>query len=336
MARIAFFELEPWEKDYIVEHLKGHELIFIDEHLDELNVSRVVDCDVLAIFIYSQITKSILARLPKLKLITTMSTGFDHIDLEACKEKNVVVCNVPTYGENTVAEHAMALLLAISRKIIPSVERTRRGNFDLTNLRGFDLKGKTIGIMGTGRIGAHMAKFARAFDMRVLAYDKYPNFELAKQLGFEYVDLDRLLAESDVISLHLPLLKETEHIINKDNIRKLKRGCVLINTARGGLVETEAILIGLKEKILSACGLDVLEEEAVIREEKELLHETFKRACDLKTMLEGHMLITRDEVLITPHNAFNSTEALQRILDTTINNITAFLSGVPQNIVKLP
>jgi len=333
MAKIAFFELEPWEKDYIKEHLKGHELIFVDDHLDDLNVSKAADCEAIAIFIYSQMTKAILGRLPKLKLITTMSTGFDHIDLEVCKECNITVCNVPTYGENTVAEHTMALLLAISRKIIPSVERTRRSSYDLTNLRGFDLKGKTIGVVGTGKIGKHVIKYAKAFDMKVLAYDKFPDEAFAKEMDYEYVELDKLLSESDVISLHLPFLKETEHIINKKNIRKIKKGCVLINTARGGLVETEALLMGIKEKILKSCGLDVLEEEAAIREEKELLHETFKRAVDLKTMLEGHILLDLDNVYITPHNAFNSTEALQRILDTTINNINSFLSGVPQNTV---
>ncbi len=329
MAKITFFELEPWEKDYIKEHLKGHELVFVDQKLEEKNAPG--DADVVAIFIYSQVNDAVLKKMQNVKLVATMSTGFDHINLDACKKKSVVACNVPAYGDNTVAEHAMALLLAIARKLVPSVERTRKGDFSLEGLRGFDLKGKTMGIVGTGRIGRNVAHFAEGFGMKVIAFDKFPNDALAKECGFTYVALDELLAQSDVISMHLPEMPETHHIINMDNIKKIKRGCVFINTARGGLVETEALLLGLKEGILSACGLDVLEEESTIREEKELLHETFKKSVDLKTLLAEHMLIGQPNVLITPHNAFNSSEALMRILDTTIDNINAFFAGVPKN-----
>lgn len=331
MAKIAFFELEDWEKDYIKEHLKGHELVFADKRLQVENAGQFKDADALAVFIYSAINIALLGKLPNVKLVTTRSTGFDHIDLDACRKKNVVACNVPAYGDNTVAEHAMGLLLAVSRKLIPSVERTRKGDFSLDGLRGFDLKGKTIGIVGTGKIGRNMAHFAEAFGMRVIAFDKFPNDSLAKECGFTYVSLDELLAHSDVISLHLPENPETHHIINKNNVRKIKKGCVLINTARGGLVETEAILLGLKEGIFSACGLDVLEEECAIMEEKELVLETFHHSCDMKTMLQAHMLLLQPNILITPHNAFNSSEALVRILDTTIDNINAFFANVPKN-----
>jgi len=334
MAKIAFFELEPWEKDYIQEHLKGHELMFIDDKLEDKNVDQAKDAEAIAVFIYSQITKGILGKLPNLKLITTMSTGFDHVDLETCKEKNIVACNVPSYGENTVAEHAMGLVLALSRKLIPSIERTRRGDFRLEGLRGVDLKGKTLGILGSGKIGRHMAHYAEAFGMTVIAFDKFPNEALAKECGFTYKSFDEVLAQSDVLSLHLPETKETHHIINNDNVKKIKKGCILINTARGGLVESEAILIGLKEGIFAGVGLDVLEEECAIKEEKELLHETFKKTCDLKTLLVEHMLVEQENVLITPHNAFNTQEALQRILDTTIDNINAFYSGVPKNVLN--
>ena len=331
MAKIVFFELEDWERGYIKEHLKGHELVFVDKRLTLDVVDKYDDSDVLAVFIYSPINNTVLSKLPKVRLVVTMSTGFDHIDLDACRKKNVVACNVPAYGDNTVAEHAMGLLLAISRKLVPSVEHTRKGDFSLEGLRGFDLKGKTIGIIGTGKIGRNMAHFAEAFGMRVIAFDKFPNYELAKECGFAYVSLDELLAQSDVISLHLPENSETHHIINKDNVRKIKKGCVLINTARGGLIETEAVLLGLKEKIFSACGLDVLEEECAIREEKELVLESFQHTCDMKTMLQAHMLLLQPNVIITPHNAFNSSEALVRILDTTIDNINAFFAGVPKN-----
>ena len=335
MAKIAFFELEKFglgnKKDYVVQFLKGHEVVFFDEPLSEEDADKAKDCEAIAFFIYSSVTDSILRKLEKVKLIATMSTGFDHIDIEACRKRGILACNVPAYGDNTVAEHGMALLLAISRKLVPSIERAKKGDFTLDNLRGFDLKGKTLGILGTGKIGRNMAHFAEGFGMKVIAFDKFPNDALARECGFTYVSLDQLLAESDVISLHLPENPETHHIINLDNVRKIKKGCVLINTARGGLIETEAILVGLKEGIFSACGLDVLEEEYAIKEEAELLHETFKKTRDLRTLLEEHILIQQPNVLITPHNAFNSTEALMRILDTTIDNMNAFFSGVPKN-----
>jgi D-lactate dehydrogenase len=335
MAKIAFFELEKFglggRQDYIKQFLKGHDIVFIEEPLTEKNSDKASDCDAVAFFIYSQINNNILAKLSKAKLFATMSTGFDHINLDDCRKRGVVACNVPAYGDNTVAEHAMALLLAIARNLVPSIERTRKGDFSLEGLRGFDLKGKTMGIIGTGRIGRNVAHYAEGFGMKVIAFDKFPNEGLARECGFSYVPFDQLLAESDVISMHLPEMPETHHIINVNNVRKIKKGCVLINTARGGLIETEAILVGLKEGIFSACGLDVLEEEVTIKEEAELLHETFQKVTDMKTLLEEHMLLTHPRVLVTPHNAFNSSEALMRILDTTIDNINAFLSGVPKN-----
>jgi len=337
MVKIVFFELDSFglgdRKDYIKQHLKGHDIVFIEDRLNEKSAEKAKDGDIVACFIYSRVDENLLKSLQNVKLITTMSTGFDHIDVNACKKRSIIACNVPAYGDNTVAEHAMALLLAISRKLVPSIERTRQGSFDLTGLRGIDLKGKTLGIIGTGRIGRNVAHFAEAFGMKVIAFDKFPNEALAKECGFTYVPIDNLFAESDVISMHLPENPETHHFINKNNVRKIKKGCILINTARGGLIETEALLIGMKEGIFTALGLDVLEEECAIKEEMELLHETFAKKCDLKTLLEEHMLMKMPNVLITPHNAFNSIEALMRILDTTIDNINAFLSGVPRNTI---
>jgi len=156
MAKIAFFELEPWEKEYVKKRLKGHKLKFVDGHLDESSASKIKDCDAVAVFIFSEISGKLLAKLPKLKMITTMSTGFDHIDTKACKKKKIIACNVPEYGSDTVAEHTIALMLAISKKIVESVEHTRRGKFSQEGLRGFDLKGKTLGIVGTGKIGKNV------------------------------------------------------------------------------------------------------------------------------------------------------------------------------------
>lgn len=338
MANITFFELDKFglgdKKQYITDHLKVHHVTFVEEPLTEKSASLAKDSDIVAFFIYSKITHAILDKMPKVKLVCTMSTGFDHIDVALCKQRGITACNVPAYGENTVAEHALALLLSISRNILPAVERTRKGDFTLNGLRGFDLKDKTLGILGTGRIGRHMAHYCEALGMQVIAWDKFPNADLAKECGFSYVTLDELFEKSDVISIHLPETKETHHLINVENVGKIKKGCVLINTARGGIVETEAILTGLKNGNFAACGLDVLEEECAIIEEPMLLHETFQKTCDMKTLLEEHMLIEHPRVIVTPHNAFNSTEALMRILDTTIDNVNAFDSGTPKNTLQ--
>ena len=334
MAKVVFYEIEEWEKDYIKERMPGYELEFHEEKLDQNNSVTARNAEAIAIFIYSEITKELLYRLPDLKLIATMSTGFDHIDIKEAKSRSVLVSNVPSYGENTVAEHTFALILALSRKIIESVERTKRGDFSLDGLRGFDLKGKTIGVIGTGKIGKHVIRMAKGFEMNIIAYDAYPSNDYAQQIGYSYVSLDELLSSSDIITLHAPLTDQTHHMINCNNMKKIKKGAILINTARGGLVETECIINGLKEKILSAVGLDVLEDECFIREEKQLLATEFLKTCDMKVVLQEHMLIDQDNVIVTPHNAFNSKEALQRILDTSIDNIKKFFDGSAVNVVN--
>ena len=283
--------------------------------------------------IYSVADKKVINSLVSLKYITTRSTGFDHIDLKTCKRKNILVSNVPTYGENTVAEHTFALILALSRKIHLSWERTQKGDFSLDNLRGFDLKGKTLGVVGTGNIGRRVIRIAQGFEMNILAFDIKPNQKFAKKIGFKYVPLGYLFKNSDIITLHAPYNKTTHHLINLKALRLFKKKCYLINTARGGLCDTTALLRGLKQKIFAGLGLDVLEEEYFIREERELLNTAFKKTCDLKTVLENHVLINQPNVIITPHNAFNSQAALTRILDTTIENIKAFTVNKPINLV---
>lgn len=334
MPKVAFFEIEDWEIDYIKENLPGYELKFYKDYITKKIAKDIEDYDAIAVFIYSQINADVLDLLQRLKFVTTMSTGFDHIDINECKKRNIVVSNVPSYGENTVAEHTFALILAISRKIIESIDRTRRGDFSLEGLRGFDLKGKTIGVIGTGKIGKNVVRIAKGFHMNILAYDKFPDQKFASEMGFSYVDLDALFSQSDIITLHVPYTPETHHMINMGNVEKIKKGAVLINTARGGLIETHALIKALEDGIISAAALDVLEEECFIKEEKQLLSKAFQRQCDLRVALEEHMLMEQDNVLITPHNAFNSKEALQRILDTTIQNIRSFFEGKPENVVK--
>lgn len=333
MCVITFLEVEPWEKDYLEHKLPKHTLHFFTEPIEELRDEHLADVEVLSPFIYSHVTKKMMARMPKLQMITTRSTGFDHVDAVAAKERTIKVSNVPHYGENTVAEHTMALMLALSRRIVESVGRTRRGNFDTEGLRGFDLKGKTLGVIGTGHIGLHVIRMAKGFEMNVSAYDAYPNESAADDYGFTYVDLETLLRESDVVTLHAPLNDQTKHLINRDNITRMKKGSIIINTARGGLIETDALVWALKEKLILGAGLDVLEEEVAIREERELLSDIFKKKANLETLIEQHILLSQDNVIITPHNAFNSHEALTRILDTTVENIEAYLEGKQINSV---
>ncbi|MBL7053732.1 hydroxyacid dehydrogenase [Patescibacteria group bacterium] len=334
---ISFFEAAKWEERYLLDKLKNKKnlkLNFFEKQLSISYLKKIKDTDILAVFIYSKIDKKVLDALPKLKLITTMSTGFDHIDLVECKKRGIKVCNVPVYGENTVAEHTFALILALSRKLPESIERTQEYDFTLDDLCGFDLKGKVLGIVGMGSIGKHVARIGKGFEMKVVVADPNKNVKLAKQLGVKYVGFNYLLAHSDIISLHAPYNKHTHHLINKDNIKLIKKGSYLINTARGGLIETQALMTALNKKILAGAGLDVLEQEYFIKEEKQLLAKPFQEKRDLRTILQGHLLIQDDKVLVTPHNAFNSQEALERILDTTVDNINGFIKGKFINKVK--
>lgn len=333
--KIVFYECEEWEKRYLIKKLSGQNAVFIAKPLNGQTAKYAEDADVVSVFIYSSLTRAVLEKLPKLRAITTRSTGFDHIDMEYCRDKHIVACNVPEYGTHTVAEHTFALILALSRHLIESVDRTRRGNFDLRGLMGFDLFGKTIGIIGLGSIGRSVVAIAKGFGMHVIVYTRHPSEKEAKELGITLLDLPELLATSDIITLHVPLTRETHHMINSKNIGKCKKGSLLINTARGGIVETEAIIKGLDRHILGGVGLDVLEEERVVKEERQLLSSKFLADCDVKTQLLNHVLLNQDNVIVTPHNAFHSREALTKILDVTVANVLGFSTGIPENIVTL-
>lgn len=332
--RIKIFEIPPNEEAYLRQSaLAAHDLFFHSEPLKLANLSLAKDTEVLSVFIYSRIGKAELEQMPQLKLIATRSTGFDHIDLAACGERNVTVTNVPFYGENTVAEHTFGLILSLSRNIHKAYVRTIRGDFSLDGLMGFDLKGKTIGIVGAGRIGLHVILMAKGFGMNVLAYDVRQDHFLAEVLDFTYAPLEELLAQADVISLHAPYNARTHHLVNRDTLKLAKRGAILINTSRGGLVDTAALVWALDEGILAGAGLDVLEGEDLIKEEKQLLASN-EPAEKLRLLLSNHILRNRENVVITPHSAFNSREALNRILDTTVANILAFAVEKPINIVR--
>lgn len=324
--KISFFEIEDWEIDYFKQRLAEADLFFSKEKLNKDNLPQQKDFDIISVFVGSNVDKEVISAFPNLKLITTRSTGFDNIDLAAAREKNISIAYVPGYGDNTVAEFAFGLILNLSRKIYAGFDQIREtGSFSLEGLRGFDLNGKTIGIVGTGRIGRYMVKIAKGFGMKIIAFDAKPDENFAKEMSFQYFSLDDVLAQSDIISLHVPYLESTHHLINSQNISKIKKGALLINTSRGAVVETEALIRGLNEKILGGVGLDVLEEEGAIQDEKSLVLYGRPEEHDLKTLIQNHVLIDMPNVIITPHNAFNTHEALQRILDTDLENIKSFI-----------
>jgi D-lactate dehydrogenase len=333
--KIAIFEVEQWECEMFSDLEGDHEVVFHEETLTADNAGEVADAEIVSTFIYSKLDREVLATLGNLKLIATRSTGFDHIDVDHCREHGIAVANVPSYGENTVAEHVFALLGAISHNIVDAADRTRRGDFSQQGLQDFDLMGKTFGVIGTGHIGAHAAKIAKGYGMEVLGCDVKPDHDLAEKVGFRYVHMDELLAASDVVSLHVPGSDQTKNLISDDAFEKMKDGAVLINTARGPVVDVEALLRALASGKVKAAGLDVLPEEPTVREEAELLRQRFDRRHNLETLLADHILLRMKNVVITPHSAFNTREAVQRILDTTHHNIAAFVRGESENIVGL-
>lgn len=312
--------------------LKEFEPKVFSDRLNADTARLAEEAEIVSVFIYSDLDKEVLDKLPNLKMVSTRSTGYDHIDLEECKRRGIVVSNVPYYGENTVAEHAFGLILSLSRKIYKAVMRTSKLDFSLGNLRGFDLKNRTIGVVGSGRIGLHVVRIAKGFGMNVLVYDTRQDSLLSEVLGFTYASFDDLLAASDVITLHVPLNKATHHMLNSENIRKIKRGAILINTARGAIVETEALITALDEGIISGAGLDVFEGEESVKEETALLVHHLPDD-KMREILLSYTLLHRDNVVITPHIAFYSDEALLRIMQTTDENILGFIQNAAQHVV---
>lgn len=323
--KIGFFNIRPEEEQFYQNALTGNEIDFFTDSITPERLPLKRDYEVLSVFTDSKIDASVIDALPDLKLIAARSTGFDHIDLKKATEKGIVVVNVPVYGQVTVAEFAFALLLSITKKIVKanaSVRETER--FNREGLLGLDINGKTIGIIGTGHIGASAIKIARGFDLKVLAYDAYPDKELEQSLGFRYTALEDLLSQSDFISLHVPFLPSTKHLINQNNISFIKRGAVIINTSRGEVVETEALIHGLETGILSGAGLDVLENELALRIESQDSSEVTKL---------NDKLLEMDNVIVTPHIASTTKEAMDRIKQTTVDNIKAFMNSAVQNQV---
>jgi len=327
--KVAFFELEGWEEPIIRKELegKGFEIVRLSrEPLKESDLDRLKEVEALSVFIYSKIDREVFEKLPNLKIVTTRSTGFDHIDLEEARKRGVAVCNVPDYGMETVAEYTLMLILALLRKLRATIERTCKGVFSREGLRGRELEGKTVGVIGTGRIGSRLIKLLSGFELKVLAYDVRPKEELIENYRVEYTSLEELLKNSDIVTLHVPYLPSTHHMINRENIRLMKRGSYLVNTSRGSVVETEAIIEALKEGILEGVALDTFEGEEVWTEEELIIFRGERDVSPevLKKAIESFALTQFENVILTPHNAYNTHEAIMRILKKTLENLLAF------------
>ncbi len=325
--QIGFFEIRPGEQEFFTKAFPSDQLTFTTDPLTTSNAASYSQLEVVTTHTVSKIDQSVIAALPNLKLIATRTTGYDHIDTKAAAEKNIPVCNVPSYGENTVAEFAFGLVLSLSRKIPQAWQRVKQTKkFDTTQLVGFDLKDKTMGVLGTGKIGSHLVKMAKGFEMNVIAFDAFPNEKLASELGYTYKTLDEVLQTSDVLSIHVPYLPSTHHLLNSQNITQIKKGAILVNTARGAVIETAALVTALEQGIISAAALDVVENEEVLTSGAE--------DKDPALTALNQKLIGMPQVIMTPHLAFDSKEALERIMQTTVENIQALQKGTPINLVK--
>ena len=335
MAQIYFYDVSELDKEQLTAGLKhtDHNWHYVEEPISQTNLDP--ETEVLSVFVTSTVTAEIIDALPKLKLIACRSTGYNNIDLAKAKEREVVVVNVPTYGEATVAEYAFTLLLALTRKL-PQTLTAFDSEITTPALMGNDLSEKVMGVIGTGRIGQHAIKMAHGFAMKIVAYDPFPKNGLDKDLDFEYLSLEDLLRQSDVVTIHAPYVGSNHHMINADNLRLMKPSALLINTARGELVDTKALTEALQEHRIAGAALDVLEGEKLmhIDEDIALLRSDTAPIEMFENAVELLVLHKMPNVIVTPHNAFNSVEAVGRINATTAHNIDRFWYGEMENRVK--
>lgn len=318
MIKVAFYDTKAYDKPSFERYGGPHDIQFrfFEAKLNEDTAALAEGCDAVCVFVNDTVNAAVIDQLYNagVKLIALRSAGYNNVDVRAAFGKLHVV-HVPAYSPYSVAEHAMALLLTSVRRIHKAYNRTREFNFSLNGLTGFDLHGKTVGVIGTGKIGRIFIDICRGFGMRVIAYDRFP----AKDSGIAYVELDQLLAQSDVISLHCPLTDETRHMIDAAAIGRMKKGVVIVNTSRGGLIDAEALLEGIKARIIGAACLDVYEEEADVFFEDRSGHIL---GDDLLSRL-----ISMPNVILTSHQAFLTVEALNNIAETTVGNILSYFEG---------
>lgn len=317
--KVVVFSSKPYDIEHLNEAnaLGLHEFTFLESHLSSQTVALTQGFDVICCFVNDVIDRAVVSRLAEtdVKLIAMRCAGFNNVDIEACKENDILVARVPEYSPHAVAEHAVALMLDLNRNIHRAFSRIRENDYSLNGLMGFDIFGKTIGIIGCGKIGQALIGIMKGFGCRVICYDPMPS-EKVTELGAELVPLEMIWAESDIISLHCPLVRPTYHIINSNSLSQMKKGVMLINTSRGGLIDTPAVIDALKKSQLGYLGLDVYEEEA------ELFFEDFSNQVLQDDVFAR--LTTFKNVVITGHQAFFTSEALQAIATVTLDNINFF------------
>ncbi|MEM6264853.1 MAG: 2-hydroxyacid dehydrogenase [Bacteroidota bacterium] len=318
--QISIFSTKPYDQEYFSRYNTEHDLQFFQANLKQGTLNLVSGAEGVCVFVNDQLDKLVIKGLAKkgVKLIALRCAGFNNVDLEACKAHDIKVVRVPAYSPYAVAEHALALIMGLNRKTHKAYNRVREGNFSLERLTGFDLFGKTVGVIGTGKIGAVFCRIMLGLGCKVLAYDIHPNEKL-QRAGVIYKELPAIFSESDIISLHCPLNEHTHHIINDAAIIQMKKGVMLINSSRGGLVDTKAVIHGLKHRKIGYLGIDVYEQE------EQLFFEDLS-----ETIIDDDQiarLMSFPNVLVTAHQAFFTEEALTQIAQTTLANISAFESG---------
>ena len=323
MSKIAFFDTRSYDKEaFTKENEKfGYEIDFFDFKLNEKTALTAKGFDAVCVFVNDVVNADVISILKNcgIKIILLRCAGFNNVDLAAAEKAGIQVVRVPAYSPHAVAEHGAALLLSLTRHIPQAYLRTKSVNFNIEGLTGRDLFGLTAGVFGTGKIGQCMADILKGFGMKVICYDPFPNEKWAKEKGFSYVDIDTIFKESDVLSFHCPLTDETYHIVNHDNMKKMKSDAVIINTGRGALIDTKALVHALKHKHIGGAALDVYEEESAF----------FFKDCSAEIIADDVLarLLTFPNVLITGHQAFLTTTALSNIAEVTLNNFSSFLSG---------
>ena len=321
--RITFFSAQGFERKHFdkANEQHRHELLFLDARLSVETCALASGADAVCAFVSDRVNAAVLKSLKRsgTRVVLLRSAGFDHVDLIAAAELDIPVLRVPAYSPHAVAEHAFALLLGLVRRIPRAHARVRDGNFSLDGLVGFELCGRTFGVIGTGRIGCAAARIARGFGCRVIAYDVRPNEELARELDVRFVELDELVGESDIVSLHAPLTPQSRHIIDAARLRQMKPECLLINTSRGGLIDTAALVDALKGGKLGGAALDVYEGEGGL-----FFHDHSGEIIADELLM---WLNSLPNVLITAHQGFLTEEALENISATTLANATTFEKG---------
>ncbi|MHB9314112.1 2-hydroxyacid dehydrogenase [Fusobacterium polymorphum] len=323
-TRIIFFDIKDYDREFFEKYGKNYnfEMSFFKSKLSLENVNLTKGYDVVCAFTNDDISKGTIDAMAEngVRLLAMRCAGFNNVSLKDINERFKVV-RVPAYSPHAIAEYTVGLILAVNRKINKAYVRTREGNFSINGLMGVDLYGKTAGIIGTGKIGQILIKILRGFDMKVIAYDLFPNQKVAEELGFEYVSLDELYANSDIISLNCPLTKETQYMINRRSMLKMKDGVILVNTGRGQLIDSADLVEALKDKKVGAVALDVYEEE-----ENYFFQD--KSTQVIEDDILGRLLSFYN-VLITSHQAYFTKEAVEAITVTTLNNIKDFVEGKP-------